>query len=64
MLAPQGVDRAWPGRARRPGGGVQRRWSEGQAASVRDGRAFRARDCGCTAVLMLVADQPFVTART
>lgn len=62
VLAPQGVDRAWPGEGQAPLVAVcNRRWSEGQAASVRTAVRF-ARDCGCTAVLMLVADQPFVTA--
>lgn len=38
------------------------RWRTGQASSVQAAVRF-ARDCDCAAVLMLVADQPFVQAR-
>jgi molybdenum cofactor cytidylyltransferase len=37
-------------------------WETGQASSVKAAVQF-ARDCGCSAVLMFVADQPFVQAR-
>ena len=62
VLAPQGADRSWPGEGRDPLVTVRnRRWRTGQASSVQSAVRF-ARWCGCTAVLMLVADQPFVTA--
>lgn len=62
VLAQQGADRSWPGEGRDPLVVVRnRRWRTGQASSVQAAVRF-ARGCGCTAVLMLVADQPFVTA--
>ena len=62
VLAPQGADRfvarGGPGSS---GDGAQPPLEDGQASSVQSAVRF-ARGCGCTAVLMLVADQPFVTA--
>lgn len=61
VLAQQGADRSWPGECRTPLVVVRnRRWQTGQASSVQTAVRF-ARDCGCAAVLMLVADQPLVT---
>lgn len=62
VLVRQGADRSWPGEGRDPLVVVRnRRWQTGQASSVQAAVRF-ARGCGCAAVLMLVADQPLVTA--
>ncbi len=62
VLAQQGADRSWPGKGRSLLVTVRnRRWRTGQASSVQESVRF-ARGCGCAAVLMLVADQPCVTA--
>lgn len=63
VLAGPGGDRLWPEEGRPPLVMVKnRRWRTGQASSVQMAVRF-ARGCGCEAVLMLVADQPFVGAR-